>query len=225
MLAQTRDTDGCNTIFIVNPREKLPFGRLKKSVDNINMDLSEIYLRMEAGCGGSRYCPTTLLLSYMYLCNRLVWKRCKGLNLYSGGALFESRPGNRQLWLKSFQVFSQSLEENPGLLYIVTCIPIVRQWLHEHITAQANARNGRTSTARQRTSQHASLTIEAVFSAWSVQSCYKEVFSSIKWSEESSFGTQVCRDMSLELNWVESSELSVAEYWQERRYAVKRRLL
>jgi hypothetical protein len=46
-----------------------------------------------------------------------------------------------------------------------------------------------THTARQRISTHASLTIEAVFSAWSVQSAYKEVFSSIGWSEESSFKT------------------------------------
>jgi hypothetical protein len=41
-------------------------------------------------------------------------------------------------------------------------------------------RSNRTSIARQRISKHASLTIEAVFSAWSVQSGYKEVFSSIE---------------------------------------------
>jgi hypothetical protein len=39
-----------------------------------------------------------------------------------------------------------------------------------------------TSVARKRISKHASLTIEAVFSAWSVQSGYKEVFSSIEQS-------------------------------------------
>jgi hypothetical protein len=33
------------------------------------------------------------------------------------------------------------------------------------------------STARQRISKHASLTIQAVFSAWSMQSGYKERFS------------------------------------------------
>jgi hypothetical protein len=33
---------------------------------------------------------------------------------------------------------------------------------------------------RQRISKHASLTIEAVFSAWSVQSGYEEVFSRIE---------------------------------------------
>jgi hypothetical protein len=35
------------------------------------------------------------------------------------------------------------------------------------------------SIAKQRVSKHASLTIEAVFSAWSVQSGYKEMFSSV----------------------------------------------
>jgi hypothetical protein len=56
---------------------------------------------------------------------------------------------------------------------------------------------------RQRLGKHASLTIEAVFSAWSVQSGYKEVLSSIEQyitgveSEESSFETPACRDMNL----------------------------
>jgi hypothetical protein len=40
--------------------------------------------------------------------------------------------------------------------------------------------NNRTSTATQRISEHASITIEAVFSAWYVQSGYKEGFS---WEE------------------------------------------
>jgi hypothetical protein len=58
------------------------------------------------------------------------------------------------------------------------------------------------SIARQRISKHASLIIEAVFSAWSVQSGYKEVFGSIEQyrtvvgSEESSFETPACRHMS-----------------------------
>jgi hypothetical protein len=56
----------------------------------------------------------------------------------------------------------------------VTCIPIARQQLGKHIPVEANARNNRTSIAKQRISKHASLTIEAVFSAWSVQSCYKK---------------------------------------------------
>jgi hypothetical protein len=61
--------------------------------------------------------------------------------------------------------------------YIVTCIPIARQRIGEHIPAEANACNRRTSIAGQWTNKHASLTIGAVFSAWSVQSGYKEVFS------------------------------------------------
>jgi hypothetical protein len=58
----------------------------------------------------------------------------------------------------------------------MTCIPIARQRLGKHIPAEANARNNRTSIAKQRISKHTSLTIEAVFSAWSVQSGYKEGF-------------------------------------------------
>jgi hypothetical protein len=45
----------------------------------------------------------------------------------------------------------------------VTYRPIARQRLGKHILAQAYARINRTSTARQRVSKHASLTIEAVF--------------------------------------------------------------
>jgi hypothetical protein len=52
---------------------------------------------------------------------------------------------------------------------IVTCIPIARQQLGTHIPARANARNNRTSVARQQISKHGSLTTEAVFSVGSVQ--------------------------------------------------------
>jgi hypothetical protein len=73
----------------------------------------------------------------------------------------------------------------------VTCIPIGK-----YIPAEANDRNNRTSIARQRISKRASLTIETVFSEWSVQSGCREVFSSIEGSKESSFGTPACRDMN-----------------------------
>jgi hypothetical protein len=76
----------------------------------------------------------------------------------------------------------------------VTCIPIHRQGLSKHISAKENARNNRTSIARQRISKHGSLKIEAVFSAWFVESVYKEVLSN---RVESSFETPACRDMSL----------------------------
>jgi hypothetical protein len=59
----------------------------------------------------------------------------------------------------------------------VTCISIARQQLDKHIPMQANSHNNRTSTARQRISKHTSLTTEDVFSAGSVQNCYKEEFS------------------------------------------------
>jgi hypothetical protein len=55
-----------------------------------------------------------------------------------------------------------------------------RQRLGKHIPAEAEARNNRTSIDRQRIIQHTSLITEAVFSAWSVQSGYKEVFGSIE---------------------------------------------
>jgi hypothetical protein len=49
------------------------------------------------------------------------------------------------------------------MLHIVTYRPIARQRLGKHIPAQEYARNNRMSIARQRTSQWASLIIEAVF--------------------------------------------------------------
>jgi hypothetical protein len=46
---------------------------------------------------------------------------------------------------------------------IVTCTPTARQLLGKHIRAEANARNNRTSVARQLISKHTFLTIGAVF--------------------------------------------------------------
>jgi hypothetical protein len=79
----------------------------------------------------------------------------------------------------------------------VVCVPIARQRICKHIPAESNDRKNKTSIVRKRISKHASLTREAVFSAWSVQSGYEEVFSSIKGSEELRAGTPACRDMSL----------------------------
>jgi hypothetical protein len=62
---------------------------------------------------------------------------------------------------------------------------------------EANMCNSRISISKQGTNKHASLTIEGVFSAWSRQRGYKEVFSTIKRSEESSFSMPACQDMSL----------------------------
>jgi hypothetical protein len=89
-------------------------------------------------------------------------------------------------------------------LDIVMYRPIARQRLSKHIPAQAYSPNIRASIARQRGSKQAFSTIEDVFSAWSVQSGYKEEFS---WEELVEF-----RDASLpgyelgaeELNWVRS---------------------
>jgi histone acetyltransferase (RNA polymerase elongator complex component) len=56
----------------------------------------------------------------------------------------------------------------PSNINNVTYRPTARQRLGKHIPAEANAHNNRTSTARQRMSKHASLTIETMSSAWSV---------------------------------------------------------
>jgi hypothetical protein len=62
---------------------------------------------------------------------------------------------------------------------IVTCVPIARQRLGKHNPGRSNAHKNGTAIARQRISKHDSLIIKAVFSAWPVQSGYKEVFRSI----------------------------------------------
>jgi hypothetical protein len=59
----------------------------------------------------------------------------------------------------------------------MTYRPIERQRLHKHIRAGANTHNNRASVVRQRISKYTSLTTETVFSAWPVQSGYKEGFS------------------------------------------------
>jgi hypothetical protein len=96
-------------------------------------------------------------------------------------------------------------------------MPIARQGIGKQIPARANARKNKTPIATQRISKHTSLTIEAVFSVRSVQRGYKEVFGSIGQNRSSGVESRVevetpaCWDMSLELNWVESSELAAAE--------------
>jgi hypothetical protein len=62
-------------------------------------------------------------------------------------------------------------------IHTVTCILIARQRLGKHTPVAANVRNSSMSTVRQRISKHASLIIEAVLSAWSVQNGYKEGFN------------------------------------------------
>jgi hypothetical protein len=58
--------------------------------------------------------------------------------------------------------------------------PNARQRVGRHIPAGINERNNRKSIARQRISKHASLTIQVVVSAFSVQSGCKEVLGSIE---------------------------------------------
>jgi hypothetical protein len=68
---------------------------------------------------------------------------------------------------------------------------IARQWLGKHITPGAKARNNNKSIARQRISKHASLIIEVAFSAWSVQSVYKEEF----WSRQQQYKVRYCQEL------------------------------
>jgi hypothetical protein len=84
---------------------------------------------------------------------------------------------------------------------IVTCIPNAKQRLGKQILAEADTPKSRTSIAMQRISKHASLTIESMFSEWSVQSRCKEVFGSIeRYRTVVELETPACREMSLELN-------------------------
>jgi hypothetical protein len=73
--------------------------------------------------------------------------------------------------------------------HIVMLRPIARQRLSEHVPTLVSMPNNRTSIARQRISTNASLTIEAVFSAWSMQCGYKEVFSNMKWRTRAESGS------------------------------------
>jgi hypothetical protein len=56
------------------------------------------------------------------------------------------------------------------------CTLIATQRLGKHIPEQTNARSIKAYIARQRISKHTSLTIGAMFSSWSMQIGYKEVF-------------------------------------------------
>jgi hypothetical protein len=88
-------------------------------------------------------------------------------------------------------------------LHIETYGLIAKQRLGKHVPAEANQCKNKMSIARQRISKHTFLIIEAVFSVWSVQSDYKEVFGCTEQyrreesREESSFGTPACQVMSL----------------------------
>lgn len=68
---------------------------------------------------------------------------------------------------------------NVDFIDIVMYIFIDRYWLSKHISAEGNMQNSSMFTARQRISKH-SLTLDAVFFAWSVQSGYNEVFGSLE---------------------------------------------
>jgi hypothetical protein len=68
----------------------------------------------------------------------------------------------------------------PGLFFSFVIFFVQTIGLLGGVISLSQGRNNRTSIARQLISKHASLTVGAMFSAWPVQSAYKEVFSSIK---------------------------------------------
>jgi hypothetical protein len=72
-------------------------------------------------------------------------------------------------------------DRNIKIEHNVTCIPIARQRLVKLIHAGANALDNRTCIARQRRGKHASSTIEAVSSVWSVPNVYKRT-QKTRWS-------------------------------------------
>lgn len=93
----------------------------------------------------------------------------------------------------------------------VTCIPIVRQQVGKHIPAEENARKNMASFARQRINKHTFLTVETVFSVWSVQSGYKEVFRGTK--NRTDNGVEF-RDASLPGYRLESRRLELSRQLQ-----------
>jgi hypothetical protein len=98
--------------------------------------------------------------------------------------LFRSVIRLSQQWVDFCEIITikgnfQSVINNRAI-NIVTRIPTARQRLRKPIPAEANARNNRMSIVRQRISKHTSLSTEAVFSTWSMQSDYKERFN---WEE------------------------------------------
>jgi hypothetical protein len=95
---------------------------------------------------------------------------------------------------------------------IVTYRSNTRQRFGKDIPAGAKARDNVTSISRQQRGKHASSKIQAVFSAWSVQSSYKN-FSGVKSSRVSSqeVKSRVSRRQpagiwaGVQRNWIESS--------------------
>jgi hypothetical protein len=79
---------------------------------------------------------------------------------------------------------------------IVKCIAIARQRLGKHINMQANARNNRASIVKQQISKHTSLTNrDCVFCVAPFKVVIKK--RSGAYSEELSFETPVCQNMSM----------------------------
>jgi hypothetical protein len=75
----------------------------------------------------------------------------------------------------------------------VYCDPLIGNDSVNTFIAGANVRNNRTSVAKQRISKHVFLTIYAVFCMVRARKCSATIVE----SEESSFGTSACQDMSL----------------------------
>jgi hypothetical protein len=140
------------------------------------------------------------------------WKYFKIRLLFSGN---EYDQGN--IYVHKFSYWTFFAHER-GTVRTVTCIPIARQRLGKHIPARANARDNRASIARQRRGNQTprasyrlcflrgpcKVVIRSVRQYRSTMEQYSRVRSRASRRHPASLGAE-------ELNWVESSELSVAE--------------
>jgi hypothetical protein len=134
----------------------------------------------------------------------------------SGGVQLKSRLGyDYHKWRSSLS--SQSFQANTKIVVLLLWRDARKpEWWSQNRPSLLGNDSVNTFRRQRIHNQHSSNfrcipnNKEAVFSAWSLQSGYKEEFS---------FEMPACQDMSLgadKLKWVESSELAVTESWQEK---------
>jgi hypothetical protein len=100
----------------------------------------------------------------------------------------------------------------------VTYRPIARQRLGKHFPSRASGHNNKASITRQRISKHDSLTMEAVFPAWSLQSGYKGVFrrSSGEYSPVRDVSLLPGDELGIELSWqLQNKDEKGTRLWEE----------
>jgi hypothetical protein len=104
---------------------------------------------------------------------------CSGHHSYSNAILCRIlKSCSLPNFFKNMQLLLNQVLDGGRAKHGVMYRPTAMQRLGKNIPAGANTRNNRIYIARQRVSEHASLTIQAAFSAWSVQNGYKKAFES-----------------------------------------------